>query len=56
MTLKRHLKAGIRLVIEADGNFTTLIIRASKGQLIKILDVILPDEPAGTKFSLRDEK
>ena len=40
---KSHLKNGIRLVIESDGNLVTLFVRLSKSQLIKMLDVILPD-------------
>jgi hypothetical protein len=61
MTLKRHLKAGIRLVIEADGNPVTLVMRLSKTQIIRVLDYVLPDdveteEPASTKFDLRKDK
>lgn len=43
--IKKHIKAGVRLIIEADGNITTLIIRASRSQLIAMLDKILPDDP-----------
>jgi hypothetical protein len=45
MTVKRHIKAGIRLIIEAEANPVTIIMRLSKGQLIKVLDVLIPDEP-----------
>jgi hypothetical protein len=44
MNYKKHLKQGIRLIIEGDGNPITIIMRLSKGQLIKVLDTILPDE------------
>ena len=41
--LKKHIKTGITLLIEADGNLYTLIIRLSKKQMISALDKILPD-------------
>lgn len=43
--MKRKIKGAIRLVIESDGNLTTLIVRASKAQLIRALDILLPDDP-----------
>jgi len=42
--IKKYLKHGIRLVIEADGNPVTIIIRLSKKQLLNVLDHLLPDE------------
>jgi hypothetical protein len=61
MKFKRHVKAGIRLIIESDGNLYTLVIRSSKAQLLKALDYLLPDdteptETLATKYDLRDEK
>jgi len=44
MTFKKKLKTGIKLVIEADGNITTLVIRLSKAQLIAALDYLIPDD------------
>ena len=44
MKIKRLLKNGIRLMIEADGSITTVIIRVSRKQLLAILDMILPDD------------
>ncbi len=44
MNYKRHLKNGIKLVIDADGNLMTLAVRLSKKQLIRIIDIVLPDE------------
>jgi len=44
MKFRKYLKHGIRLVIEADGNPVTIIIRLSKKQLLDILDHLLPDE------------
>ncbi len=44
MTIKKHIKTGIRLIIESDANITTLIIRASKKQLLTILDTLIPDD------------
>jgi len=41
---KKHLKSGIKLVIEGDANPVTIIVRLSKSQLLKILDNLLPDE------------
>ena len=59
MTIKRHIRSGLILLIESDANITTLIVRASKKQLLKIVDILLSDDsenlPA-SKFSLRDEK
>jgi hypothetical protein len=42
--VKRHIKSAIRLVIEADGNLTTLMVRMSKAQLIRALDYLLPTD------------
>lgn len=42
--MKHAIKKGIILIIESDGNLTTLIVRASKKTLIKILDAVIPDE------------
>lgn len=44
MTVKKHLKEGIRLVIECDANPMTIAVRLSKKQIITILDRILPDD------------
>ena len=44
MNYKKHLKAGIRLVIESDANPVTIIVRLSKKQVFAVLDHILPDE------------
>ena len=44
MNYKQHVKAGIRLIIEADGNPLTIIIRLSKKQVYKVLDELIPDE------------
>ncbi len=44
MNIKKLIKHGIRLFIEADGSITVVIVRASRKQLIGILDLILPDE------------
>ena len=50
MTVKRHLKRAIQLVIECDARPETIIIRLSKKQIISLLDRILPDdEPEGEK-------
>jgi hypothetical protein len=48
MNYKKHLKAGIRLVIEADANPVTIIVRLSKKQVFAVLDHILPDEPGNS--------
>jgi len=45
MNYKKHLKQGIRLIIEGDGNPLTIVIRLSKSQILKVLDDLLPDEP-----------
>jgi hypothetical protein len=45
MAIKKHLKAGLILIIEADANPITIFMRLSKRQLIKVLDVLIPDEP-----------
>jgi len=45
MKVRRHIKAGIRLIIEAEANPITIIMRLSKSQLINVLDVLIPDEP-----------
>lgn len=47
--VKKHFKGMIRLIIEADGNFTTLIVRASKAQLIAMLDRLIPDDAEVTQ-------
>jgi 3'-phosphoadenosine 5'-phosphosulfate (PAPS) 3'-phosphatase len=44
MTLKKHLKTGIRLCIEGDGNPVTIAIRLSKSQLLAALDYLIPDD------------
>ena len=44
MTLKKHLKTGIRLIIEADGNPVTIVMRLSRQQVLKVLDYLLPDD------------
>jgi hypothetical protein len=44
MNYRKHLKAGIRLVIEADANPVTIIIRLSKKQVFAVLDHLIPDE------------
>jgi hypothetical protein len=44
MTIKKHIKTGITLLIEADGNIYTLMVRLSKKQILKILDGVLPDD------------
>jgi len=41
---KKHLKHGIKLVIDGDANPVTIVIRASKAQLYRVLDVLIPDE------------
>jgi len=57
MTIKRHVKAGIRLIIEADANPMTIVMRLSKGQLIRLLDHILPDdaEPVTLADKMREK-
>jgi hypothetical protein len=42
--IKKYIKHGIRLIIEADANPVTIIIRLSKKQLLNVLDHLLPDE------------
>jgi hypothetical protein len=42
--MKHAIKKGLILIIESDGNLTTLIVRSSKKTLLKILDVIIPDD------------
>lgn len=44
MNYKKHLKAGIRLVIEADANPMTIVVRLSKKQVFAVLDHLIPDE------------
>jgi len=44
MNYKKHLKQGIRLIIEGDGNPLTIVIRLSKSQILKVLDDLLPDD------------
>ena len=44
MTFKKHLKASIRLIIEADGNPVTIVMRLSRAQVLKVLDLVLPDD------------
>jgi len=46
--MKRHIKGVVRLIIESDGNLYTLIIRASKAQLIGLLDRLIPDDEETT--------
>jgi hypothetical protein len=41
---KTVIKTAVKLFIEADGNFVTIVIRLSKKQLLSVLDRILPDE------------
>lgn len=42
--VRRKIKGAIRLIIESDGNLTTLIVRTSKVHILKALDLLLPDE------------
>lgn len=44
MTFRKHIKTGIRLIIEADENFTTLLIRASKKQILDMIDILISDD------------
>ena len=44
MNYKKHLKAGIRLIIEADANPVTIIVRLSKKQVFAVLDHLIPDD------------
>jgi hypothetical protein len=47
--MKHVLKKGIILLIESDGNITTLIVRTSKKTILKVLDVLIPDETTEKK-------
>lgn len=51
MTLKKGIKSAIVLFIEADADPVKIVIRASKFQILKLLDQILPDDPGDTKPS-----
>ena len=43
MTPKKLIKESVKIIIEADANPITIVIRLSKRQIYKVLDVILPD-------------
>lgn len=47
--MKKTIKEGIKMVIDADGSITTLVVRASKKKLIHFLDILIPDEPVKDK-------
>jgi len=50
MKMRYLLKQGIILIIESDGNPITVVIRVSKKTIIRVLDMILPDdEPVQAK-------
>jgi hypothetical protein len=36
MSYKKHLKNGLKLIVDSDGNLVTLVVRASKSQLHRI--------------------
>jgi hypothetical protein len=41
----RHIvKGAIKLIVNADGNITTLVVRTTKDELFKILDKVIPDD------------
>jgi len=42
--MKRHIKGMVKLIIESDGNLTTLCIRTTKKQLLAALDYLIPDD------------
>jgi hypothetical protein len=44
LTIKRHLKNGIRIFLENDADVYKIVIRLSKSQILRIIDVILPDD------------
>jgi hypothetical protein len=44
MISKHNIKYGLRLVIESNVNPVTLIMNITKPQLLRVLDVIIPDE------------
>jgi hypothetical protein len=54
--MRAAVKAGLRMVIDADGNLTTLVVRASKKKLISALDYLIPDSPQITKESPNGDK
>ena len=41
---RKAVKDAIRLIIEADANPVTIVIRLSKKQILAVLDAILPDD------------
>jgi hypothetical protein len=45
MRLKKHFKNRIRIFLENDADVYKIVIRLSKTQLLRILDMLLPDEP-----------
>jgi hypothetical protein len=44
MTIKKHIKQGIRIFLENDADPVKIIIRMSKTHLLRALDYILPDD------------
>ena len=49
--VRRAIKDGLRMCIEADGSLMTLVVRASKKKLIYALDYLIPDSPQNTQES-----
>jgi hypothetical protein len=43
MTTRKYVKQCLKLLIEGDANLTTVIVRASKKQLLSFVDWLIPD-------------
>lgn len=44
MKARHVVKGALKLVIDADGNLITLCVRASKKEIFRILDLLIPDD------------
>ena len=56
MNYRKHLKTGLKLIVESDGSIVTLAVRLSKRQLLDIIDYVLPDEEQIQGLDTRAEK
>lgn len=46
MKMRHIAKGALKMVLEADANVTTLIVRATKRHIFEFLDWAIPDEAA----------
>lgn len=45
MKARHVVKGAVKMVVDCDLNIITLVVRASKKEIFKLLDVLIPDEP-----------